>query len=151
MKSPPARPNVVPGWVVSVTPGPTYIVASATGGSFVGTATTSSWLWMYESRFETINSGCDPAAATPARTSAPVAASPPSSNLIYDFTLPLSCTGLQGSRPSSFLQSRDGSAASGGLRLRRGRAHRPARVPRDDAPRGLRLPGRPRPAAVWAE
>src|SRR6185312_6100329 len=46
--------------------------------------------------------------------------------------------------------ARNGSTSSRGLRLRRRRADRPPRVPRDDAERGLRLPRRPCAPAVRA-
>src|SRR5438132_12341419 len=51
----------------------------------------------------------------------------------------------------ALLESRCGFPAGRRLRLGRGRFDRPARVPGDDAARGLRLPGRPRAAAVRAE
>src|SRR5689334_15053060 len=53
-------------------------------------------------------------------------------------------------RGSWLVRSPDGRAADRRLRLGHGRAHRPARMPGDDAARRLRLPRGPRPPAVWA-
>ena len=55
-----------------------------------------------------------------------------------------------GRHPPS-LQSADGLAAGGRVRLGDGRAHRAPRVPGDDAARGFRLPRRRSPAAVRAQ
>ena len=53
-----------------------------------------------------------------------------------------------GDRVALLYDQRHGHAADRGVRLGRGRAHRPARVPRHDAARGFRLSRRPRAPPV---
>ncbi len=94
-----------------------------------------------------VTSRCENAAAGPARTAAAAAAATAAVEVLTTTRKRSRCpAGRRRARPS--LQSPHGRPAHRRVRFRGRRPDRPARVPGDDATRGLRLPRRRSTAAV---